>query len=67
MQRGFLLLIPLRNDGRYTRGSLQVLNQLKLPHETEYVDVRGAEDAFDAIKTMMVGDSKRVEGPAQGL
>ncbi|CAM9489765.1 unnamed protein product, partial [Ectocarpus sp. 8 AP-2014] len=39
---------------RYTRGSLQVLNQLKLPHETEYVDVRGAEDAFDAIKTMMV-------------
>ncbi|CAN0240793.1 unnamed protein product, partial [Ectocarpus sp. 12 AP-2014] len=41
-------------DGRYTRGSLQVLNQLKLPHETKYVDVRGAEDAFDAIKTMMV-------------
>ncbi|CAM9656515.1 unnamed protein product [Ectocarpus fasciculatus] len=47
-------MVPLRNVGRYTRGSLQVLNQLKLPHETEYVDVRGAGDAFDAIKTMMV-------------
>lgn len=39
---------------RYSRGSLQVLNQLKLPHETEYVDILGVEDAFRAIKTMMV-------------
>ena len=39
---------------RYSRGSLQVLNQLKLPHETEYVEIAGAEDAFKAIKTMMV-------------
>lgn len=43
---------------RYSRGSLQVLNQLKLPHETEYVDISGAEDAFKAIKTMMVGKAK---------
>eukprot|EP00752_Nemacystus_decipiens_P005063 g4597.t1 len=39
---------------RYSRGSLQVLNQLKLPHQTEYVDIAGVEDAFKAIKTMMV-------------
>ena len=43
---------------RYSRGSLQVLNQLKLPHETEYVDISGAEDAFKAIKTMMVGGGR---------
>ncbi|CAN0381178.1 unnamed protein product, partial [Laminaria digitata] len=40
--------------GRYQRGSFQVLNQLKLPHETVYVDVLGASDAFSAIQTMMV-------------
>lgn len=34
-----------------------MLNQLKLPHDTEYVDIHGAQDAFDAIKTMMVGVS----------
>eukprot|EP00904_Undaria_pinnatifida_P005086 jgi/Undpi1/1707/HiC_scaffold_11.g05097.m1 len=39
---------------RYERGSLQVLNQLKLPHETVYVDILGASDAFSAIQTMMV-------------
>ncbi|CAN0541295.1 unnamed protein product, partial [Scytosiphon promiscuus] len=39
---------------RYSRGTLQVLNQLKLPHETVYVDILGASDAFSAIKNMMV-------------
>lgn len=43
---------------RYSRGSLQVLNQLKLPHETEYVDVSGAEDAFNVIKSMTVRTKK---------
>ncbi len=52
MQKRFLPI--LMSAPRYSRGSLQVLNQLKLPHETEYVPVCGAEDAFQAIKTMMV-------------
>lgn len=51
----FPLLFAVFNPAvRYSRGSLQVLNQLKLPYETEYVDVLGADDAFKAIKTMMV-------------
>lgn len=32
--------------------SLQILNQLKLPHQEEYDDVRSAEDGWHAIKDM---------------
>ena len=37
---------------RYHGGSLQILNQLKLPHQEEYDDVRNAEDGWHAIKEM---------------
>jgi methylthioribose-1-phosphate isomerase len=37
---------------RYQPGSLQILNQLKLPHQVEYDDVRNAEDGWHAIKDM---------------
>jgi methylthioribose-1-phosphate isomerase len=37
---------------RYREGSLQILNQLKLPHQEEYDDVRNAEDGWHAIKDM---------------
>lgn len=53
------LFIP---EVRYNRGSLQVLNQLKLPHDTEYVEVLGAEEAFKAIKTMMVRTGQELLG-----
>lgn len=39
---------------RYTRGSLDILDQLKLPHESIYVPIRNSRDAFDAIKRMVV-------------
>ncbi len=36
----------------YNRGHLQILNQLKLPHQVEYDDIRSAEDGWHAIKEM---------------
>ena len=38
----------------YSRGALQVLDQLKLPHEKVYIDVHSAEDAWSTIRTMQV-------------
>lgn len=37
---------------RYRPGSLEILNQLKLPHQEEYDAVRSAEDGWHAIKDM---------------
>ena len=37
---------------RYKRGRLQILNQLKLPHQEEYDEIRSAEDGWHAIKEM---------------
>lgn len=37
---------------RYQPGSLQILNQLKLPHQEEYDEVRGSEDGWHAIRDM---------------
>ena len=39
---------------RYSRGSLSVIDQLKLPHELVYVDVKTTEDAWSTIRTMQV-------------
>jgi methylthioribose-1-phosphate isomerase len=38
----------------YKKGNLQVLDQLKLPHEFVYDDVSTCEEAFDCIKAMRV-------------
>ena len=38
----------------YTRGSLQVLDQLKLPLTTEYVRIATIQDAWRAIREMQV-------------
>lgn len=37
---------------RYEPGSLQILNQLKLPHQEEYDEIKSAEDGWHAIKDM---------------
>lgn len=37
---------------RYKGGSLHILNQLKLPHQEEYDDIKSAEDGWHAIKEM---------------
>ncbi|ORY66551.1 uncharacterized protein BCR38DRAFT_430620 [Pseudomassariella vexata] len=39
---------------RYTRGSLEVLDQLRLPHEHHYDNITTSEEAFDCIKSMRV-------------
>lgn len=39
---------------KYTRGRLEVLDQLRLPHEFHYDDVSTSEEAFDCIKSMRV-------------
>ncbi|KAI0430052.1 hypothetical protein F5Y09DRAFT_331347 [Xylaria sp. FL1042] len=39
---------------RYTRGKLEVLDQLRLPHEHHYDNVATSEEAFDCIKAMRV-------------
>ena len=37
-------------DGRAT---FSVLDQLALPHETKYCEVKNVEDAWDAIRSMV--------------
>lgn len=44
---------------RYERGKLEVLDQLRLPHENHYDDVSTSEEAFDCIKTMRVRGTMR--------
>lgn len=39
---------------KYTRGRLDVLDQLRLPHESHYDEVSNCEEAFDCIKAMRV-------------
>jgi methylthioribose-1-phosphate isomerase len=39
---------------KYTRGSLEILDQLRLPHEFIYDKVSTCEEAFDSIKSMRV-------------
>ena len=39
---------------RYQRGKLEVLDQLRLPHEFVYDNVTTCEEAFDCIKSMRV-------------
>ena len=38
----------------YARGSLKLLEQRLLPNEIEWVDVRGVEDGWHAIRDMTV-------------
>jgi len=40
---------------KYTRGKqFQVLDQLRVPHELTYRDIKGVDDGVDSIKTMQV-------------
>ena len=44
---------------KYERGKLEVLDQLRLPHEFVYDDVSTCEEAFDCIKAMRVRGTPR--------
>lgn len=39
---------------RTSNGKLEIVNQLLLPHTTEFIEINTIEDAHDAIKTMKV-------------
>ena len=39
---------------KYSRGKLEILNQLKLPHEEVYDEISSPREAWDAIKSMRV-------------
>lgn len=39
---------------RYTRGNLEILDQLLLPVQTRYVKVKGVEDGWKVIHKMQV-------------
>ncbi|KAK7703190.1 S-methyl-5-thioribose-1-phosphate isomerase [Diaporthe eres] len=46
---------------KYTRGRLDVLDQLRLPHEHHYDEVSTCEEAFDCIKSMRVRAATTVD------
>ncbi|KAL8699656.1 MAG: hypothetical protein Q9224_001314, partial [Gallowayella concinna] len=39
---------------KYSRGRLEILDQLRLPHEKVYNEIKSLEDAWIAIKSMQV-------------
>ena len=39
---------------RTRNGKLEIVNQLLLPHTTEFIEIKTIEDAHDAIKAMQV-------------
>lgn len=39
---------------KYSRGKLEILDQLKLPHHTIYIQIYSPEDAWFAIQSMQV-------------
>lgn len=39
---------------KYSRKKLEVIDQLKLPHELVYIELKNSEDAWKAIKNMQV-------------
>jgi methylthioribose-1-phosphate isomerase len=46
-------LISIKSDD----DKLEIVNQLLLPHTTQFIQINTIEDAHDAIKTMKVGFS----------
>lgn len=39
---------------KYSRGKLEILDQLRLPHQEVYLDIKTPQDAWHAIKSMQV-------------
>ena len=39
---------------KYSRGKLEILDQLRLPHEEVFVNIQTVQDAWDAIHSMQV-------------
>ncbi|TBU33834.1 eukaryotic translation initiation factor 2B [Dichomitus squalens] len=46
--------MPALTSIRTSEGRLEIVNQLLLPHTTEFIEIKTIEDAFDAIKSMKI-------------
>lgn len=54
--------MPALESIRYSRGSLQILDQLLLPQQSHYEEVNSVRQAWEAIRAMKVGLSGGAEG-----
>ncbi len=53
---------------RQRDGKLEIINQLLLPHESEYIEISSISEAHDAIKTMKVSSHHVLaDNPASGV
>ncbi|KAI0358416.1 eukaryotic translation initiation factor 2B [Trametes cingulata] len=46
--------MPALTSIRTSEGKLEIVNQLLLPHTTEFIEIKNIDDAFDAIKSMKI-------------
>ncbi|KAI1794114.1 eukaryotic translation initiation factor 2B [Ganoderma leucocontextum] len=46
--------MPALTSIRKSEGKLEIVNQLLLPHTTEFLEIKSIDDAFDAIKSMKI-------------
>ncbi|KAI0374056.1 eukaryotic translation initiation factor 2B [Pilatotrama ljubarskyi] len=46
--------MPALTSIRTSEGKLEIVNQLLLPHTTEFIEITNIDDAFDAIKSMKI-------------
>lgn len=46
---------------RYSDGKLEILDQLLLPTETEYIHIKNVEEGWDAIRLMKVNRLAKLE------
>ena len=40
---------------KYSKGKLKIVDQLLLPHDMHYIDIRSTQDGWQAIRDMQVG------------
>jgi len=41
---------------QYTHGELKIIDQLLLPHDVRYIDIRNTQDGWRAIRDMQVNN-----------
>ena len=49
--------MPALTSIRTSEGKLEIVNQLLLPHTVEFIEVSTIAEAYDAIKSMKVGQT----------
>lgn len=55
VQRYMFIVVAMTLQAiKYNYGSLKILDQLLLPHQTKYIDVNDVNDGWEAIKKMQV-------------